>query len=182
MEGNLSDVEEIAIDWVARVAARWTELRPDLDPGPMLVIGRIQRIAALVDAALRPPFAEVDLADGDFDLLAALRRQGPPHSASPGHLTGAMLVTSGATSKRIDRLEVQGYVVRRVSTDDGRGRVVTLTSAGLELVDGLMTRHMVNEAGLLGGLTPGEQTDLAILLGRLAAHLEHRKVGASRPD
>ena len=139
----------------------------------MLVIGRIGRMAAMADVRLRPPFADAGLADGDFDLLAALRRQGTPPVASPGELTAAMLVTSGATSKRLDRLEAQGYVERRVSDRDGRGRVVSLTASGSQLVDELMPRHLANEARLLAGLDDGERADLARLLERLLLHLEH---------
>lgn len=175
MEDSIPDVETITTDWVSVVVDRWAELRPDFDPSPMLVIGRIGRIAALVDIALRPLFAEACLADGDFDLLAALRRQGPPHMASPGALTAAMLVTSGATSKRLDRLEAQGHVERRVSTDDGRGRVVSLTPRGLALVDTLMAEHLHNEAQLLAGLTTDERTDLGSLLQRLALRLENEE-------
>lgn len=162
----------MARDWVGQIVERWSEIEPDIDPSPMLVIGRIGRIAVMVDAALRPVFAEAGLSDGDFDLLAALRRQGPPHDASPGELTAAMLVTSGATSKRIDRLERQGHVERRVSTGDARGRVVSLTRSGRHLVDELMVLHMENEARLLAGLTTDERTDLASLLERLASYIE----------
>ena len=95
----------------------------------MLVIGRIARLAVLIDDLLRPPFAAAGLANGDFDLLAALRRQGPPYEASPGELAAAMLVTTGATTKRIDRLERQGYVTRQPTDATAGGRVVALTAS-----------------------------------------------------
>ena len=84
-------------DWVSAIVRRWRDLRPDLDSTPMLVIARLGRLNAIIDDLLRPPFAAAGLANGDFDLLAALRRQGPPYEASPGELTLAMLVTTGAT-------------------------------------------------------------------------------------
>ena len=97
----------------------------------MLVIGRIDRLAVLIDERLRPPFAAAGLANGDFDLLAALRRQGPPYEASPGELAVAMLVTTGATTKRIDRLERQGYVTRRPSgSTDGAASSPSPPAAG----------------------------------------------------
>lgn len=172
---NIPDVETITTDWVGHVVARWAELRPDLDSSPMLVIGRIGRLAALADTRLRPPFVAAGLADGDFDLLAALRRQGPPHVASPGALTTAMLVTSGATSKRLDRLESKGYVERGVSTEDGRGRIVSLTPSGLTLTDDLIAQHLRNEAEILAGLDSGEREHLGRLLERLALHIEQEE-------
>lgn len=164
-------------DTVAGIVERWRAIRPDLDPTPMLVLGRIQRLWALVDERLRPPFAAAGLANGDFDLLAALRRQDPPHEASPGRLAAAMLVTTGATTKRIDRLERQGHVTRRPSERDGRGRVVALTPSGLRLTDELIALHLANEAAILAPLTPAERNELGRLLGRLATSVE----GGMRP-
>ena len=134
------------------IVGRWRGIRPDLDPTPMLVIARIARLAALTDDLLRPPFAAVGITNGDFDLLAALRRQDPPHEANPGELAHAMLVTTGATAKRTDRLERQGYVTRRTSDLD-RGRIVALTPAGLGLVDELFAVHLANEASILAHRT-----------------------------
>ena len=159
-------------DWVAAIVRRWSELRPDLDPTPMLVLGRIARLAVLVDDLLRPPFARLGLANGDFDLLAALRRQGPPFETSPGALADAMLVTSGATSKRIDRLERQGYVTRRRTDTDGRRHVVALTGRGRALVDQMFAVHLANEAALLAPLDAPTRHELARLLGQLAGVVE----------
>jgi DNA-binding MarR family transcriptional regulator len=163
---------EATPDWTAQIVERWREIRPDLDPEPMMVVGRLQRLAALVDDLLRPPFAGAGLANGDFDLLAALRRQGPPHEARPGDLAAAMLVTTGATTKRIDRLEAQGYVTRRVSDVDGRGRVVALTNSGRRLVDRLIEVHLRNEASIVSSLSVHQRAELADLLGRLAGAVE----------
>jgi DNA-binding MarR family transcriptional regulator len=170
-------------DWVATIVRRWSELRPELDPSPMLVIGRIGRLAVLLDAALRTPFASAGLANGDFDLLAALRRQGPPLEASPGELARAMLVTTGATTKRIDRLEQQGHVTRRTAESDARGRVVALTASGKRLTDRLMTRHLENERAILAALPADRRRLLADLLGELARAVEagSAEAGGDRP-
>jgi DNA-binding MarR family transcriptional regulator len=157
-----------ADDHVARAARAWARERPDLDPGPLLVVGRIMRLAAAYDALLRPPFAEAGLGSGDFDLLAALRRSGSPYALSPGDLAAAMLVTSGAATKRIDRLEAQGLVRRDASPTDGRARTVTLTDAGRRLVDELMPRHLANEDRLLEPLTAQQRRQLDRLLAVLA--------------
>lgn len=159
-------------DWVGEIVRRWRLLRPDLDPSPMLVIGRIARLALLIDQRLRPPFAAAGLANGDFDLLAALRRQGPPCQASPGDLAVAMLVTTGATTKRIDRLERHGYATRSTSDGDRRRRLVTLTPAGQRLVDDLFAVHLANEATILAPLADSQRNHLAALLGELAALME----------
>ena len=160
------------VDFVGTVVERWREIRPDLDSTPMLVVARIARLAVLLDNELRPPFAAAGLASGDFDLLTALRRQGPPHEASPGELAAAMLVTTGAATKRIDRLEAQGYVSRRIANGDRRGRVVALTEVGRQFADDLFGVHLTNEARILQPLTTAERDQLARLLATLATSME----------
>lgn len=154
-------------DAVDRIVAQWGRERPDLDASPILVLGRLERATAAVDAALRPPFAQAGLASGDFDVLAALRRQGSPFSASPSALAAATLVTQGATTKRVDRLEAQGLVTRTAVHHDRRGREIRLTPVGLRLVDELIGIHLANEAGILGSLTAAERITLADLLLRV---------------
>ena len=76
------------MDIVEATAARWRELRPDLDVEPLLVVGRVQRLWALWDVRLRGRFAEAGLHPGDFDVLAALRRtHGATTPVSYTHLT-----------------------------------------------------------------------------------------------
>ena len=159
-------------DHVAGIVAQWGHERPDLDASPISIIGRMARLTQLFDPHLRPPFAEAGLGNGDFDVLAALRRGGTPFALTPGQLSTSLLVTTGAVSKRIDRLEARRLVQRTVSAADARGRLVTLTPAGVDLTDELIAVHLVNEARLLAGLSSDERDQLAALLGRLAADIE----------
>jgi DNA-binding MarR family transcriptional regulator len=169
-----------ADDHVARVARMWARERPDLDPAPLLIVGRIMRLAAAYDTLLRPPFAAAGVGSGDFDLLAALRRAGSPYALTPSELAAAMLVTTGAATKRIDRLERQGLVRRDPASTDGRSRTVTLTPAGRQLVDELMPRHLANENGLLEALSPRQREQLERLLAVLAATVETADATESR--
>ncbi len=141
----------------------------------MLVAGRIERVAHLLDGALRPPFEAEQLGNGDFDVLAALRRVGHPFALRPVELSRAMLVTTGAVTKRIDRLEAAGLVDRRSSVeDDARGKVIRLTPAGRKLVDRMIAVHLANEDRLLAALTAPERQALGDLLAKLCASLESR--------
>jgi len=159
-------------DAVARIVASWGEERPDLDASPMLVVGRLQRVTQLLDAELRPPFAAAGLGQGDFDVLAALRRAGPPYARSPSELRDALMVTSGAITKQVDRLVAKGLVSREVDPSDGRGRRVALIDAGHAVVDELIGTHLDNERRLLSPLKTAQQAQLAGLLGILAEALE----------
>lgn len=160
------------LDHVAGIVAQWGRERPDLDASPIAVIGQMARLTQLFDPHLRPPFVEAGLGNGDFDVLAALRRAGAPFTLTPGHLSVSLLVTTGAISKRIDRLEGRELVRRTVSDADARSRLVTLTPAGVDLTDLLIAVHLANEARLLASLSVDERDRLAVLLGRLAANIE----------
>ncbi|MFG1871511.1 MarR family winged helix-turn-helix transcriptional regulator [Micromonospora arborensis] len=158
-------------DRVAEIVGQWRRERPDLDPSPLLIIGRIQQIAAVLDTTLRPPFAAADLGNGDFDVLAALRREGEPYTLTAGQLSQRMLVTTGAVTKRVDRLIARGLVSRSVSAADARGRVVGLTPAGAALTDRLIEDHLANEAAVLRGLTDSDRRTLERLLATMTRAL-----------
>jgi DNA-binding MarR family transcriptional regulator len=159
-------------DAVDAIVDQWATVRPELDSHGMAVIGRIHRLADLLEGELRTVFATEGLGNGDFDVLATLRRSGPPYRMTPGELTASAMVTSGAITKRVDRLAREGLVVRSVSEEDARGRVITLTEQGLALVDRLVVDHYANEARLVSALTPAEQTQLVALLRTFLRSLE----------
>lgn len=159
-------------DGVDRIVAQWAAVRPELDTGPMEVVGRIHRVADLLDVALRPPFAAEGLTSGDFDVLASLRRSGVPYRLSATDLTATMMVTSGAVTKRVDRLAAAGLVVRHVAENDGRGRLVELTPQGLEVVDRVVEKHWANEEQLIAALGAEDRDRLVGLLRTLLVSLE----------
>ncbi|MFD3336585.1 MarR family winged helix-turn-helix transcriptional regulator [Streptomyces sp. NPDC058700] len=168
-------------DALTAIVDQWKRERPDLDAAPMLVIGRLFRLTDALDQRLRPPFRAAGLGSGDFDVLAALRRAGEPYTLSAGELSRTVLVTTGAISKRVDRLETRALVGRSVAESDSRGRLITLTAEGVELTDELIAVHLDNQRRLLSGLGADEQTQLADLLARLASTLPEGE-GEGRPD
>ncbi|MBZ6293185.1 MarR family transcriptional regulator [Streptomyces olivaceus] len=187
MEVNIASVEDIlavvaetstpaglpAPDRIASVQAAWRRERPDLDVAPQAVIGRLHRLAALLTEELCVVYRRHGLGEGDFDVLAALRRAGDPFERAPGELAAHTMVTTGAMTKRIDRLERAGLVTRRRATGDGRGRVVALTPAGRELIDRAFTEHMRNEHRLMSALSRDEAAALEALLTAWLARVEH---------
>ncbi|MFT7841459.1 MarR family transcriptional regulator [Saccharothrix sp. BKS2] len=156
-------------DHVDLVLEQWHAQRPDLDVSPMAVVGRLTRLSRLVDGELQRTFAGHGLDRASFDVLATLRRSAPPHRLTPTGLMRASMVTSGAVTQRLDRLEARGLVTRTPSEHDGRGVVVGLTGEGLALVDRVLPDHLATEERLLGGLTGEERAALA---GALATVLE----------
>ena len=148
------------------ILEQWARERPDLDPSPIGLIGRLHRIGDVLNVELRAVFAEAGLGDGDFDVLVTLRRNGSPYELTPSQLGASTMVTSSAVTKRIDRLERAGLVSRAVSDQDARSRRIRLTDAGFALVDRLMTLHIANEARLVAGLSARDRAQLAAILRR----------------
>jgi DNA-binding MarR family transcriptional regulator len=159
-------------DHVDAILAQWRRERPDLDPSPIGLIGRLHRLADVLNVELRKVFAAAGLGDGDFDVLVTLRRNGAPYEMTPGELCASTMVTSSAVTKRIDRLERAGLVTRTVSDEDARSRRIRLTDAGFELVDRLMAVHIENEHRLVSGLSERDRAQLAAILRRWGQALE----------
>lgn len=161
-----------SLDRVARIQREWARERPDVDVRPQGVIGRLHRLGAYLTEELCVVYRKYGLGEGDFDVLAALRRAGAPFERAPGELAEHTMVTTGAMTKRLDRLERAGLVSRRASESDGRGRVVALTGEGLELIDRAFSEHMANERRLLEVLTEEEAARLESLLTKWLAAAE----------
>src|ERR671919_2244701 len=115
-------------DEVDRLLEAWRRERPDLDVAPMEVLSRVTRLARHLDRARSQAFESHQLESWEFDVLAALRRAGPPYQLSPGRLLKETLVTSGTMTNRVDRLAARGFVERYPGPDDRRGVIVRLTS------------------------------------------------------
>lgn len=156
------------MDHVDRILAQWRRERPDLDVAPMGLIGRLKRVHDRLVAEHGRVFARHGLNGASFDVLATLRRAGPPYALNPSTLIEWTMVSSGTMTNRIDRLEAAGLIVRRPDPSDGRGSVVALTDEGLALVDKVVAEHVENQHRLVEGLT---QADLAELDGLLKGWL-----------
>ncbi|MGX1775788.1 MarR family winged helix-turn-helix transcriptional regulator [Nocardia brasiliensis] len=158
-------------DHVDRVLAQWQAQRPDLDVSPMSVFGRLSRLTQLTGVELRRTFAAHDLDPASFDVLATLRRSEPPHTLTPTELMHSAMVTSGAITQRLDRLEERGLVHRSRSESDGRGVHVTLTAAGHTLIDAALPDHIATEERLLAPLSTAQRDQLATTLRALLESL-----------
>jgi DNA-binding MarR family transcriptional regulator len=152
------------LDHVGRIQQQWMRERPDLDVTPQGVYGRLHRLADRLREELEVEFRRHGLGEGEFDVLAALRRAGSPYELAPGELARYTMVTTGAATKRIDRLEAAGLVSRRVSDQDARGRVIALTEAGRRVIDDAFSAHIANEHRLLAPLSDQDRADLERLL------------------
>ena len=158
-------------DHVDRVLEQWATQRPDLDVSPMAVIGRLKRLSQLIGAELGRTFSAHGLDAASFDVLATLLRSGPPHRLTPADLMRAAMVTSGAITQRLDRLQARGLVTRTPSQFDGRVVHVALTDDGRALIDDALPDHVDTENRLLAALTRTQRDALAETLRSLLEFL-----------
>lgn len=159
-------------DIVDGIVDDWTSARRDLDVEPLGVFSRIRRIAKQLDNERKRVFAESGLEPWEFDVLASLRRAGPPHSLSPKRLLETNLVSSGTMTNRVDRLVDRGLVRRELHPDDRRGVLVRMTPEGLARVDDAFTRLVEVEHRRVAGLDGRQRAELSALLRTLALSME----------
>lgn len=163
-------MSEKAPDDIDRIVAQWNRERPDLDVAPMALIGRLGRLREKIVREQEKVFARFGLNSAGFDVLATLRRHGPPYALSPGALMDSMMITSGTVTNRIDQLEKAGLVSRETNPDDRRSMIVALTPAGLKLIDEAVTAHVENQHRIITPLSPPER----LALDRLLSHFLSR--------
>src|SRR3954469_16870332 len=121
-------------DGVDRIIDQWRTERPDLDTTAMAIFGRVFRLARNGGDAVERVYAEYGIGRAEFDVLATLRRAGPPYRLSPGALAASMMLSSGGTTARLDRLEKAGLVERSPDPNDRRGVLVRLSNRGKEII------------------------------------------------
>jgi DNA-binding MarR family transcriptional regulator len=159
-------------DHVDVIAALWEKEHPDYDLSAVHVIGRMARIMEYVDAALEEKFEEFGISRASFDVMATLRRVGPPYRLSQRELMDSLMRTSGSISVRIDALERANLVRREAASEDRRSVNVTLTEAGFALIEMVAPQHLKNEQELLAALDATQRKTLTGLLRTWLCALE----------
>jgi DNA-binding MarR family transcriptional regulator len=150
---------------------RWREVRPDLDPAPLAVVGRILVLAQYLDRRVGEALAEFGLSLGQFDILATLRREGPGAGLTPTQLLRSVMLSSGGMTNRLDRLERSGLIQRGDDPNDRRGVVVRLTALGTTVIDAATAARFAEAARSIPPFAPAERSLLADLLRRCLLHL-----------
>lgn len=142
MEGDTASLEPKAsdesghIDTTENFTRRWRVERPDIDVRTVAVIANIYLVGQAIEAEFRTySQREFGLGTGDMRILLALRRSAslPPLRATD--LFQSLLVSSGAVTKQIDRLERQRLVRRDPDPNQKKQRLISLTREGKAIAD-----------------------------------------------
>lgn len=167
-------------DSVDLFAAEWTRERPDLAFRYLPTLGRIIRVSAHLRESMDNWLAPAGLSWEIFDLLVSLRRSGAKTGMRPTELYDACILSSGATTNRINRAAKLGYVVRRPDPEDGRATRIALTPRGHAIIDRTLTEHHTHMQEISDRLAPKEQVQLSRLLRKLLLTQERPKDGKQR--
>jgi DNA-binding MarR family transcriptional regulator len=160
------------VDEVDEVVAAWNRERPDLELSAIAVAGRLGRLALRLGPAQDEALAEFGLQDGEFDVLATLRRSGEPYILTPSQLSDALMLSRSGMTGRLDRLEAAGLVERTLDPADRRSFRIRLTDTGHASVDAAMTAHTANVTRLLSPLSEHQLTALDNALRTLLRHVD----------
>lgn len=161
-----------AQDHVDRLRAQWARELPDLDTQPMAILGRAFRLGNMVRPSIEATFAGFGLDRGEFDVIATLRRSGPPYRLTPTEMYSLLMISSGGLTHRLDRLEKAGLIRREKSPQDGRSVQVALTERGAALAEQAFRTDMASELAFLQPLDETERAMLAGLLRKLILGIE----------
>jgi len=159
-------------DAIDTILEQWRRERPELDASPMAVIGRINRLDALLSQSTNAVLGRQGLTGAEFDVLASLRRAGEPFRLTPTELGRSLMVDSGTLTHRLDRLEKRGLIRRRRVRGDRRSVEVALTARGRKLVDVAVEEHVDNERRNLEGLSARHREQLVRLLRKFLLTVE----------
>lgn len=161
-------------DSISVLLDEWRRERPDLDPSPFAIFGRVWRLGANLSNEIAEWLAPLGLNFESFSVIVTLRRSGAPYELNPTALYRESLISSGAITNRIDRVEALGLVKRLPDPKDRRGTIVRLTPKGRTLADKAIELHFRKLADCLSGISLDEQVGLAAQLATLLRTVEAR--------
>jgi DNA-binding MarR family transcriptional regulator len=164
-----TNVERDRIDGHVQAAVREF---PEIDPSVEAIVSRIDKLSRYLNKSGSDSLVRHHLTEGEYKVLVKLRLAGPPYRLSPTDLSNELMLSSGAMTNRLDRLEERGLVARMPEPRDRRGILVELTDRGAEALAASVREQAANEIRLVGNLGRDEQRRLNDLLRKLLIHFE----------
>ncbi|MGN9912598.1 MarR family winged helix-turn-helix transcriptional regulator [Phytohabitans sp. LJ34] len=160
-------------DSVDRIVAAWSARDPGLDASPLEVVGRLLLCAQHCEREILAALAAFDLSFADFDVINTLRRRADPGGTNPTDLARSSLITSGAMTARLNRLEAAGLVERTPDAADRRAVRVRLTTRGERLAERALGAVLAADERFLDPLDRRQRDALAGTLRHLLRPYEN---------
>jgi DNA-binding MarR family transcriptional regulator len=161
-------------DSVDRIVQAWRRRDPQLDSSSLEVTGRLVLCASYYERAVIAVLQPFGLSIADFDVLNTLRRVGDQHGSKPTDLARSSLITTGAMTSRLDRLERSGLIRRLPDPADRRGVLVRLTPQGSKVARQALHELIAANQAFLEPLSEQQRESIASALKRLLLQHEPR--------
>lgn len=145
---------------------------PRLDATRIAVWRRMQSLTAAIERALDADLrAEWDIGLGWFDVLAALQRR--DGLARPSELVDDLSVVASSLTRRLDRLEEEGWIKRHAGRGvDQRSVTIELTKRGRNLWRAMnLTYRRSLQAHVAGALSDDEVAAASAVFDTIANRL-----------
>lgn len=160
---------KVPLDLIDSLVAEWQRERPQTAPEPMQTVGRIIQLGRKYEDEVTRLLRPHRLSYSDFDVIATLRRSGQPYALSPTQLQHNVLLTSGAMTACLGRLERAGLISREAGQSDRRRLAARLTAKGHELVEHLIDQRFALARAALEGLDATQVAMIEPILRQLGA-------------
>jgi DNA-binding MarR family transcriptional regulator len=161
-------------DSVDRIVHAWRERDPQLDSSSLEVTGRLLLCAGYYERTVGTVLQRFGLSIADFDVLNTLRRVSDQHGSKPSDMARSSLITTGAMTSRLDRLERAGLIRRTPDPADRRGVLVRLTPRGRKAARQALQELIAANEAFLEPLSGQQRDSIASALKQLLVHHEPR--------
>ncbi|WP_425644205.1 MarR family winged helix-turn-helix transcriptional regulator [Agrobacterium leguminum] len=146
---------------------QWESDFPGDDSSPIAIAMRIRHLYLLDQELLQMILVPFDVGVGEIDVLTHLAQRPENRPLRPSDLASLCMVTTGAMTGRLARLEQKSYLTRVPHPSDRRTIYVEITEAGRELLN--RTRaEVARESHLLQGIRALENSERQNLIKTLS--------------
>jgi DNA-binding MarR family transcriptional regulator len=149
---------------------------PSIDPDVEGIVDRLSVIQKHASRIFEKTLSGCGLNHGEYRLLLRLATRTGTNKMSAGRLSQLLMLSSGAMTNRLDRMEAAGLIRRVPDPKDRRGVLVEMTEKGERILDEAVLASAREDAAMVSELSAKEKAQLNELLRKILEPLE------SRPD
>jgi len=158
-------------DLIDELIYDWKNERPELDSSAMEIVGRILQLGKILEKRASDALLSTKIYYTDLDVLATLRRSGKPYQLTPTQLGKTVLITSGAMTALLNRLEKLDLLTRIPDPKDARVKSAALTKKGIKIIDKAIELRFDEAKSAIDFLTKTEKKQLSQLLKKMSLSL-----------